>query len=222
MARSPIFSSSRHKKLSHMKLKFRASRNPFRNRINMFHIKSLELVHWDDWQRIKNIPLDAKIITIAGQNGSGKTTLLDALRTLFGLDCSMGRTYKHYARHSGQQTAWLRAVVDNRPVGRQLSNRPFKASGFFSDDEVTLFCQIQKNGGDWKRQYLMRGGRVEIEQIQDASDWLGIETYRKRLSHAGLSPAMAKVLALEQGETDKLCEYSPRQLLDLVYQVFGD
>jgi len=188
----------------------------------MFHIKSLELVHWDYWQRVKNIPLDAKIITIAGQNGSGKTTLLDALRTLFGLDCSMGRTYKHYARHSGQQTSWLRAVVDNRPQGKQLSNRPFRASGFISEDEVTLFCQIQKNGGDWKRQYLMRGGIVEIEQIGDTSDWLGIETYRKRLTYAGLSPAMAKVLALEQGETDKLCEYSPRQLLDLVFQVFGD
>ncbi len=188
----------------------------------MFHIKSLELVHWDYWQRVKNIPLDAKIITIAGQNGSGKTTLLDALRTLFGLDCSMGRTYKHYARHSGQQTAWLRAVVDNRANGRQLSNRPFRSSGFISEDEVTLFCQIQKNGGDWKRQYLLRGGVVEIEEVNDATDWLGIETYRKRLAYAGLSPAMAKVLALEQGETDKLCEYAPRQLLDLVFQVFGD
>lgn len=188
----------------------------------MFHIKSLELVHWDYWQRVKNIPLDAKIITIAGQNGSGKTTLLDALRTLFGLDCSMGRSYKHYARHSGQQTAWIRAVVDNRNVGRQLSNRPFRSSGFFSDDEVTLFCQIQKNGGDWKRQYLMRPGVVEIEAVQDATDWLGLDTYRKRLANAGLSPAMAKVLALEQGETDKLCEYAPRQLLDLVFQVFGD
>ncbi len=188
----------------------------------MFHIKSLELVHWDYWQRIKNIPLDAKIITIAGQNGSGKTTLLDALRTLFGLDCSMGRTYKHYARHSGQQTAWLRAVVDNKNVGKQLSNRPFRSSGFFSDDEVTLFCQIQKNGGDWKRQYLMRPGNVQIEDITDANDWLGVENYRKRLANAGLSPAMAKVLALEQGETDKLCEYAPRQLLDLVFQVFGD
>ena len=134
----------------------------------MFHIKSLELVHWDYWQRIKNIPLDAKIITIAGQNGSGKTTLLDALRTLFGLDCSMGRTYKHYARHSGQQTAWLRAVVDNKNIGKQLSNRPFRSSGFFSDDEVTLFCQIQKNGGDWKRQYLMRPGNVQIEDIGEA------------------------------------------------------
>ncbi|HEY1042468.1 MAG TPA: ATP-binding protein [Telluria sp.] len=188
----------------------------------MFHIKSLELVHWDYWQRIKNIPLDAKIITIAGQNGSGKTTLLDALRTLFGLDCSMGRTYKHYARHSGQQTAWLRAVVDNSASGSQLSNRPFRGSGFFSDDEVTLFCQIQKNGGDWKRQYLMRPGRVEIEEVTEATDWLGVENYRKRLAMAGLSPAMSKVLALEQGETDKLCEYAPRQLLDLVFQVFGD
>ncbi len=188
----------------------------------MFHIKSLELVHWDYWQRIKNIPLDAKIITIAGQNGSGKTTLLDALRTLFGLDCSMGRTYKHYARHSGQQTAWIRAVVDNKAVGRQLSNRPFRSSGFFSDDEVTLFCQIQKNGGDWKRQYLMRPGNIQIEEVTEAGDWLGVENYRKRLANAGLSPAMAKVLALEQGETDKLCEYAPRQLLDLVFQVFGD
>jgi chromosome segregation ATPase len=188
----------------------------------MFHIKSLEMVHWDYWQRIKNIPLDAKIITISGQNGSGKTTLLDALRTLFGLDCSMGRTYKHYARHSGQQTAWLRAVVDNRSTGRQLSNRPFRTSGFFSEDEVTLFCQIQKNGGDWKRQYLMRAGVVQIEEVQEANDWLGVENYRKRLANAGLSSAMAKVLALEQGETDKLCEYAPRQLLDLVFQVFGD
>jgi len=188
----------------------------------MFQIKSLELVHWDYWQRIKNIPLDAKIITIAGQNGSGKTTLLDALRTLFGLDCSMGRTYKHYARHSGQQTAWLRAVVDNKPQGKQLSNRPFRSSGFFAEDEVTLFCQVQKNGGDWKRQYLMRPGNVDIEEVTEANDWLGVENYRKRLANAGLSQAMSKVLALEQGETDKLCEYAPRQLLDLVFQVFGD
>ena len=187
----------------------------------MFHIKSLELVHWDYWQRIKNIPLDAKIITIAGQNGSGKTTLLDALRTLFGLECSMGRSYKHYARHSGQQNSWIRAVVDNSAVGPQISNRPFRLSGLYEDD-VTLFCKIEKNGGDWKRQYLMRGGKVEIEDVQDANDWLGVENYRKRLSHAGLSSAMGKVLALEQGETDKLCEYAPRQLFDLVFQVFGD
>src|ERR1700693_2749541 len=148
--------------------------HPLQNRFAMFHSKSLELGHWDYWQRVKNIPLDAKIITIAGQNGSGKTTLLDALRPLFGLDCSMKRTYKDYARHSGQQIVWLRAVVDNKAAGKQLSHRPFRSSGFFSEDEVTLFCQIQKNGGDWKRQYLMRGGVVQIEEVGDAADWLGL------------------------------------------------
>ena len=69
----------------------------------------------------------------------------------------------------------------------------------------------------------MRPGNVQIEDIGEVgNDWLGVENYRKRLANAGLSPAMAKVLALEQGETDKLCEYAPRQLLDLVFQVFGD
>jgi chromosome segregation ATPase len=68
----------------------------------------------------------------------------------------------------------------------------------------------------------MRPGNIDIEEVTEATDWLGVENYRKRLASAGLSPAMSKVLALEQGETDKLCEYSPRQLLDLVFQVFGD
>ena len=50
----------------------------------------------------------------------------------------------------------------------------------------------------------------------------GVQEYRRRLEMAGLTPAVAEVLALEQGDTDKLTEYSPRQLLDLVFQVFGD
>ena len=59
----------------------------------MFHLQSLELLHWDYCQRV-TLPLDGAIITIAGPNGSGKTTLLDAMRTLLGLECSGGRTYK--------------------------------------------------------------------------------------------------------------------------------
>lgn len=35
-------------------------------------------------------------------------------------------------------------------------------------------------------------------------------------------PAIAKVLSLEQGQTDRLCEFSPRELLRLVFDVFGD
>ena len=188
----------------------------------MFHLQSLELLHWDYCQRL-TLPLDGSIITVAGPNGSGKTTLLDVMRTLLGLDCSGGRNYKTYARHANADSAWLRATVDNRPRNRQSSNRPFARCLLYSD-VVTLVCRIDRNGGDWTRRYLMVEGDVSIEQLieRNDKDWLGIDNWRKRLEGAGLSRAIAKVLALEQGQTDRLCEYSPKELLKLVFDVFGD
>lgn len=188
----------------------------------MFHLQSLELLHWDYCQRL-TLPLDGSIITVAGPNGSGKTTLLDAMRTLLGLECSGGRSYKTYARHANADSAWLRATVDNRAHGRQSSSRPFARSLFYTD-QVTLVCRIERNGGDWQRRYHMAEGDVSIEALTQIpeKDWLGIENWRKRLEGAGLSRAIARVLALEQGQTDRLCEYSPKELLRLVFDVFGD
>jgi chromosome segregation ATPase len=190
----------------------------------MFHLQNLELVHWDYCQRV-TLPLDASIITIAGPNGSGKTTLLDAMRTLLGLKCSQPRDYKTYARHAGAQVAWLRAVVDNKPLTRQTSSRPFARQLLYSD-QVTLACRIERNGGDWQRRYMLLEGDVRIEQLSERPDkelrTMGVEAWSRVLSDAGLSPAIAKVLSLEQGQTDRLCEYSPRELLRLVFDVFGD
>ncbi|WP_310388629.1 ATP-binding protein [Roseateles sp.] len=188
----------------------------------MFHLQSLELLHWDYCQRV-TMPLDGAIITIAGPNGSGKTTLLDAMRTLLGLECSGGRTYKTYARHANAETAWLRALVDNRPRGRQNSSRPFASSLIYSD-QVTLACRIERHGGDWQRRYMMVDGVQTIEQLAEAAEkeWMGIEAWRRRLEAAGLTRAIGRVLALEQGQTDRLCELSPKELLRLVFEVFGD
>ncbi|TXI20863.1 MAG: AAA family ATPase, partial [Roseateles sp.] len=188
----------------------------------MFHLQTLELLHWDYCQRV-TLPLDGAIITIAGPNGSGKTTLLDALRTLLGLECSGGRTYKTYARHANAETAWLRALVDNRPRSRQNSSRPFASSLLYSD-QVTLVCRIERHGGDWVRRYAILDGVHEIEQLAEKGDrdWLGIEAWKKRLEAAGLTRAIGRVLALEQGQTDRLCELSPKELLRLVFEVFGD
>lgn len=190
----------------------------------MFHLQTLELVHWDYCQRV-SLPLDASIITIAGPNGSGKTTLLDAMRTLLGLRCSAPRDYRTYARHAGAQTAWLRAVVDNRAKGRQTSSRPFARRLLYSD-QVTLACRIDRNGGDWQRRYCLVEGDAPIEQLRDTSEkelgFMGIEAWGRVLAAAGLSPAIARVLSLEQGQTDRLCEFSPRELLRLVFDVFGD
>ncbi len=188
----------------------------------MFHLQSIELLHWDYCQRL-TLPLDGSIIAVAGPNGSGKTTLLDAMRTLLGLDCSGGRNYKTYARHANAESVWLRATVDNRPRTRQTSSRPFSRC-LLHADRVTLACRIDRNAGEWRRRYAMIDGDVAIEALVELpeKDWLGLEHWRGRLEGAGLSRAIARVLSLEQGQTDRLCEYSPKDLLHLVFDVFGD
>lgn len=182
----------------------------------MFHIKQLELVHWDYWRRF-SLPLDAQIITIVGPNGSGKTTLLDALRTLFALRCSGKRDFRRYVRRADRSFAWIRAVVANQPGA--TGRRPFFPC---LRDEVTLACRIRRAGGEWTRDYTIVDGDLPIEALEQGEDWIGLRDYQSRLAWGGLTPAIAKVLALEQGDTDKLCEYSPKALLELVFDVFGD
>ncbi|HEX5127397.1 MAG TPA: AAA family ATPase [Rhodocyclaceae bacterium] len=182
----------------------------------MFHIREIELVHWDFWRRF-TLPLDAQIITIVGPNGSGKTTLLDALRTLFALKCSGKRDYRRYVRRANAGFAWIRTTVANRPG--PTGKRPFFPC---MKDQVTLACRIKRAAGDWSREYVIEDGICTIEQLDESTQWLGLRDYQARLAYAGLTPAIAKVLSLEQGDTDKLCEYSPRALLDLVFDVFGD
>lgn len=184
----------------------------------MFRLTNLEVVNWDYWQRF-TVPLDASIVTIVGPNGSGKTTLLDALRTLLALDCSKKRDYKRYVRRNGESFAWLRGVVDNsRPLNS--SKRPFGI--LYNNDQITLACRIDKKGGDWERKYWIAEGVVNIEQIEAQGQMFGVKDFQRQLHAAGLSPAIAKVLSLEQGQTDKLCELSERELLKLVFEVFGD
>ncbi|MBV8467237.1 MAG: AAA family ATPase, partial [Burkholderiales bacterium] len=186
----------------------------------MFQFRKLEMRNWDFWQSIE-VPLDAQIVTIVGPNGSGKTTLLDALRTLLCLRCSGRRDYKRYVRNSTEATAWLRGVVDNpRREGGGLFPYPFFP---ITADRVTLFCRVKKQGGDWARHYAIAEGEIELnEGTEEQLRWLGVNEYKLALEQAGLTRAIAEVLALEQGDTDKLCEYSPKALLDLVFQVFGD
>jgi chromosome segregation ATPase len=182
----------------------------------MFDFRSLEVIHWDYWQRFI-LPLDTNIVTVVGPNGSGKTTLLDALRTLLTIDCAGNRDYKSYLRHNGKPFAWLRARVGNTPG--PSGERPFFP---LMDREVTLACRIQKKGGEWTRQYAVVGGDVSVEEIEARNDFLGLREYRVRLEGAGLSQAIRRVLTLEQGATDKLCQMPPKALLDLVFDVFGD
>ena len=110
--------------------------------------------------------------------------------------------------------------MDNRPRGRQNSSRPFASSLLYSD-QVTLACRIERHGGDWQRRYVMVDGVQTVEQLaartgSGEKDWMGIEAWKRRLEAAGLTRAIGRVLALEQGQTDRLCELSPKELVDWV------
>ena len=184
----------------------------------MFSFESLELLYWDYWERVK-IPLDERIIAVVGPNGSGKTTLLDALRTLLGIKPSQKRDYKKYSRRANKPHSWIVATVKNE------KDRSGKHCFYpIFTEKVTLACHIEKKGGEWQRNYFVRQGVVPIEELNSSSsqDILGLREYQSVLERAGLTGAMLRVLSLEQGSTDKLCEYSPRELLSLVYDAFGD
>src|SRR5690606_31949055 len=122
-----------------------------------------------------------------------------------------------YVRRADRSFAWIRAVVANQP-GHSGKRPLFPCLA----DEVTLACRIRKAGGDWLRDYTIVDGNLPIEALEATNDWIGLRDYQHRLAWGGLTPAITKVLALEQGDTDKLCEYSPKALLELVFDVFGD
>ncbi len=186
----------------------------------MFEFRYVELMNWAYWPTMR-VPLDQRTIMITGPNGSGKTTFLDALRTLLRAPrMSAGRRFTEYLI-GRVDTAVIKAVVTNDLHQREA--RPFEFKGFMND-QVTLAVVLKRRGGRWERRFTIQEGDVSLQNIRElkSNEFLGPETYTREIQKAGFSEAFLKVLALEQGQTDKLCEKSPRELLDLLLDVHGD
>ena len=95
-------------------------------------------------------------------------------------------------------------------------------AGFSLDELRTLLPQDLSQWEHGKLLDTLQAKVQDIEALEANNDWIGLRDYQNRLAWGGLTPAITKVLALEQGDTDKLCEYSPKALLELVFDVFGD
>lgn len=183
----------------------------------MFQFKSIELMNWDFWPHFQ-LPFDERIIMLAGPNGSGKTTFLDSLRLLLGAKTlSTGRKLQKYLR-SGDKLAMVKGVVTNQ---LRHGKRPFRHLGL-TTDECTLICLIENKGGSWEKKFAILPGDATKEQVQAVEKWYGPQEYERHLHAAGLPRTLLKILALEQGETNKLCQKSPVELLRYLLEIQGD
>ena len=186
----------------------------------MFEFRYVELMNWAFWPSVK-VPLDQRTIMITGPNGSGKTTFLDALRTLLRAPrLSANRRFNDYLM-GNVDTAVVKAVVTNDY--HQREHRPFEFKGF-KGELVTMAVVMKHRAGRWEKRFALLDGDVPLEALRDLSrgDWLTPESYTREVEEAGFGAAFLKVLALEQGQTDKLCEKNPAELLDLLLDVHGD
>ena len=185
----------------------------------MFAFLKLELMNWDLWDHVV-IPLDEKVVAVAGPNGSGKTTMLDAIRVLLGARAlSTTRKLGGYLRPE-VSVAVIKAQVTN-PLRRGHGRRPFTRRGIF-EDTATLACVLESRAGAWQRTFHILPGDATLAEIREAPRGMGPEEYSRELQTAGLPRTLLKVLALEQGETHALCRRSPSQLLEYVLEMQGD
>ncbi|WP_372369897.1 AAA family ATPase [Candidatus Uabimicrobium sp. HlEnr_7] len=185
----------------------------------MFRFKSLELMNWDCYPNYR-VPMDGDIILLIGQNGSGKTTFLDALRVLLnGPRLSKSRTLHHYVRKD-VETAMIRGVVTNTLVGER---RTFSHLGIYGDVDVSLICIIRNKGNrKIEKEYFIVKGDPPIEKIKDFKSGMRPLQYSKQLEDAGVSRSTLQLIALEQGQTDRIGQLSANQLLQLVMDITGN
>lgn len=185
----------------------------------MFRFKALELMNWDCYPNYR-IPMNGDIILLIGQNGSGKTTFLDALRVLLnGPRLSKSRNLHHYIKKD-VETAMIRGVVTNDLVGER---RPFSHLGIYGDVDVSLIC-VMRNRGNKKieKEFFIVKGDPDLEEIKKYKGGMKPLQYSKQLEEAGVSRSTLQLIALEQGQTDKIGQLGANQLLQLVMDITGN
>ncbi|MFP5503641.1 MAG: AAA family ATPase, partial [Candidatus Sericytochromatia bacterium] len=185
----------------------------------MFKILRLSFSNWDCWQPV-SVPLDEPIVMLAGPNGSGKTTFLDGIRIILNASKLSTKRRRHkYMRDRRKMTVVL-ALVSNYEFNGQ---RPFTCLNIH-EDMVTLACVLVPAQNGVESRYMILPGDADFASVQSAytsNKYYGPGEYSDILFKAGVSRSLLSILALEQGETNKLTERSPHELFTYVMQIKG-
>ena len=185
----------------------------------MFKILRLSFSNWDCWRPV-SVPLDEPIVMLAGPNGSGKTTFLDGIRIILNAPrLSTKRRRNKYMKDRRKMTM-VSALVSNYD---QTGGRPFQCLNIH-EDVVTLACVLVPTTNGVDSRYIILPGDVSFGEIQSAYQNHKVYQpgeYSDILFKAGVSRSLLSILAIEQGETNKLTERSPAELFSYVMQIKG-
>ena len=84
---------------------------------------------------------------------------------------------------------------------------------------------IYREGAPKRRFFIIPGGAsIDIVRrvVEDEKEYLSANDYSEYLARAGVSRALMDLLAIEQGETHRFCQKTPRELFLAVLQAMGD
>jgi chromosome segregation ATPase len=205
----------------------------------MPQIEQIQPVYWG---ALRPDPIDLAtdgVNVASGPNGSGKTTLLDAIKLSLGVDELGGRRPEEYIFDGGgdptkrAERALLKVVFAN-PVRPAKRERMFADAGRGCEASkyVTAICEVTR--GNRLRYAIHPGcirwggeGRSIEEDIQELRHqtpdrlWMRRRKWSELLARAGVSRELLGVLALKQGETDKVLAGDQQELLRRMLELTG-
>jgi chromosome segregation ATPase len=198
-------------------------------------IEELQLFHWGSAQPTAVELATDRVNVAIGPNGSGKTSFLDAIKLLLGVT-KLKQTPTRYIYNGGPvpdqraQKATIKATFANPPGEGGLRQFAHAGRGCGTAAHVTALCEVTAG----ERRYVMLAGHRSIGTGETGATtlpdllsgvprnwWMGPDEWASLMASAGVSQALLSVIAVEQGQTARILEGSPTELLTRLLELTG-